>query len=50
MGFTTNKKNLVLGVANKKDLYLGTEGVENINNNLWPSAGAGGPPIPSSLP
>ena len=28
------KKNLVLGVANKKDLYLGTEGVENINNNV----------------
>ena len=33
MGFTANKKILVLGVANKKDLYLGTEGVENINNN-----------------
>ena len=30
MGFTANKKILVLGVANKKDLYLGTEGVENI--------------------
>ena len=27
MGFTANKKILVLGVANKKDLYLGTEGV-----------------------
>ena len=32
MGFTANKKILVLGVAYKKDLYLGTEGVENINN------------------
>ena len=27
MGFTANKKILVLGVAYKKDLYLGTEGV-----------------------
>ena len=33
MGFTANKKILFLGAANKKDLYLGTEGVENINNN-----------------
>ena len=32
MGFTANKKILVLGVANKKDLYLGTEGVHKIHS------------------
>ena len=37
MGFTANKKIIVLGVANKKDLYFGTEGVHTKQNMSTPT-------------
>ena len=37
MGFTANKKILVLGVANKNDLYFGTEEVHTKQNMSTPT-------------